>query len=156
MQFGNGYHRHQGHYHHPEAAYPAAEEFDLGLFPTEMQLSHAARCEDPVGGVEHQPRLGHLQQRCAHVGVLPAGVDLQGQTAKGQTQRDGHRQQDIDQDRLRRVPLAVALEVADVLVNLVQAGIQLLATPQQGTDQQGQRQEQQRSLGQAIGQFAQA
>ncbi|MNI30884.1 hypothetical protein D3C73_847450 [compost metagenome] len=54
------------------------------------------------------------------------------------------------------MPLAVALEVADVLVNLVQPGIQTLATPQQRTDQQCQRQEQQRPLGQAVSQFAEA
>ena len=124
LQFGNRHHGDQRHHHHAEAADPAAQEFDLGFFPAEMQFRHATRREDPVGGVEHQPGLGHLQQRRAHVGVLPAGVDLQGQAAQGQAQRHRHRQQDVDQDRLGRVPLAVALEVADVLVNLVQARIQ--------------------------------
>ncbi len=156
LEFGDGDYGHQRHDHQPEAADPALEEFDLGLFPAEVQLCHATWRENPVGGVEHQPCLGHLQQRRAHVGVLPAGVDLQGVAAQRQAKGDRHRQQNIDQDRLRGVPLAVTLEVADVLVNLVQPRIQGFAPPQQRADQQCQRQEQQRTLGQAVGQFAEA
>ncbi|MNL05449.1 hypothetical protein D3C87_1260480 [compost metagenome] len=121
-----------------------------------MQFCHTTWREDPVGGVEHQPGPGHLQQRRAHIGVLPTGVDLQGQPAQCEAQGNRHRQQNIDQNRLRRMPLAIALEVTDVLVNLDQSRVQILAPPQQRTDQQGQWQEQQRALGQAIGQFAQA
>ncbi|MNI19625.1 hypothetical protein D3C73_730670 [compost metagenome] len=76
-----------------------------------------------------------MQQRRAHIGVLPAGVDLQGQPAQGEAQGNRHRQQDVDQNRLRGVPLAIAFEVTDVLVNLVQPCVQTLASPQQRTDQ---------------------
>ncbi|MNI49550.1 hypothetical protein D3C73_1041640 [compost metagenome] len=70
-----------------------------------------------------------MQQRRAHVGVLPACVDLQRQPAQGQAQCNRQRQQNVDQDRLWRVQLAVTLEVADVLMDLVQAGIQAFAAP---------------------------
>ncbi|MNS65696.1 hypothetical protein D3C72_988720 [compost metagenome] len=132
------------------------QELDLRLFPTEVQFRHAARRQNPVSGVEHQPRLTHLQQSRAHIGVLSTGIDLQRQTAECQAQRHRHRQQNIDQDRLRGVPLAVTLEVTDVLVNLVKPRVQILAPPQQGADQQGQGQEQQRSLSQAVSQFTEA
>ncbi|MNG04280.1 hypothetical protein D3C84_874020 [compost metagenome] len=141
MQLGNRHHGDQRHHHHAKATNPAAEEFDLGFFPAEMQFRYATWRQDAVGGVEHQPGPGHLQQRRAHARVLPAGVDLQGQATQGEAQRHRHRQQDVDQDGLGRVPLAVALEVADVLVNLVEARIQLLASPQQCANQQRQRQE---------------
>ncbi|MOA61452.1 hypothetical protein D3C78_1865980 [compost metagenome] len=52
--------------------------------------------------------------------------------------------------------MAVALEVTDGLVNLVQASIEILAPPQQRADQQRQGQEQQWPLGQAIGQLTEA
>ena len=156
LMFGNRDHGHQRQYHQAKLAYPALQEFDLGPFPAKVQLRHAARREDAVGGVEHQPGLGDLQQGRAQVGVLPAGVDLQRVAAQRQAQGHGHRQQDVDQDGLRRMPLAVALEVADVLVNLFQAHIQRIAPPQQRADQQQQRQEQQRALGQAVIQLADA
>ncbi|MNP01109.1 hypothetical protein D3C76_929120 [compost metagenome] len=136
LMLGHRHHADQGQDHGAEAADPAAEEFDLGFFPAEMQFCHPARGEYPVGGVEHQPGLGHLEQRRGEVGVLPAGVDLQGIAAQGQAQAQGHGQEDVDQDRLGCVPLAVTLEVADILVNLGQARIQVLAPPQQGADQQ--------------------
>ncbi|MND84586.1 hypothetical protein D3C80_764810 [compost metagenome] len=136
LMLGHRHHADQGQDHGAEAADPAAEEFDLGFFPAKVQFGHPARGEYPVGGVEHQPGLGHLEQRRGEVGVLPAGVDLQGIAAQGQAQAHGHGQEDVDQDRLGCVPLAVTLEVADILVNLGQARIQVLAPPQQGADQQ--------------------
>ena len=61
LQFGHRHHGDQSHDDHAQAADPAAQEFDLGLFPAEMQFCHTARREDPIGGVEHQPGPGHLQ-----------------------------------------------------------------------------------------------
>ena len=49
--------------------------------------------------------------------------------------------------------LAVALEVADVVVQLRQLVVQVAAFPQQSGDQQEQRQEQQRPIDQAFAQF---
>ncbi len=121
-----------------------------------MNLGHPARREDTVGRIEHQPGLGQLPQRRAKVGVLPAGVDLQGVAAQRQTQAHRHRQQDVDQDRLRGVPLAVATEMADVLVHLAQALVQVLASPQQRADHQQQRQEQQWALAQPVSQLLEA
>ncbi|MNQ28267.1 hypothetical protein D3C85_415410 [compost metagenome] len=123
LQFGNGDDSHQCHDHDAEAADPSAQELHLGLFPAEMQFCHATRREDPVGGVEHQPGPGHLQQRRAHIGVLPTGVDLQGQPAQCEAQGNRHRQENVDQNCLRRMPLAIAFEVTDVLVNLVQSRV---------------------------------
>ncbi|MNS78874.1 hypothetical protein D3C72_1125080 [compost metagenome] len=154
--FSDGYHADQRQHHGAEAANPAAQEFDLGALPAEVQLGHATRCQNPVGGIEHQPGLSDLQQRGAEVGVLATGVDLQGQAAQGQAQAHGHGQEDVDQNGLWCVPLAVTFEVADVLVNLAQPGVQVFAPPEQGTNQQQQRQEQQRTLCQAIAQLLQA
>src|SRR5471032_1908183 len=153
LMFGDRYHGHQGQHHQPETANPALQEFDLRFFPAKMQLRHAPRRQNPVRGVEHQPRQTYLQQGRAQVAVLSSGVDLQRITAQRQAQRQGHGQQDVDQDRQRRVPLAVTFEVADVRVQFVQLAVERIALPDQGADQQQQRQEQQRALGQAIGQL---
>jgi hypothetical protein len=147
--FGHRHHGHQGQHHQPSGG-PSPEEFDLGFLPAEVQFGHAARREDAVGGVEHQPGLGDLQQAPRRGWRSAPGVDLQGVAAQRQAQGHRHGQQDVDQDRLGRVPLAVALEVADVLVNLFQPCVQGVAPPQQGADQQQQWQEQQRALGQAV------
>ncbi|MNM72444.1 hypothetical protein D3C81_841390 [compost metagenome] len=154
--FGHRHHTYQCQYHGAQAAHPAAQELDLRLVPAEVDFRHATRGEDAVGGVEHQPGLGQLPEGGTEVGILTAGIDLQGVAAQGQAQADRHRQQDVDEDRLGRVPLAVTAEVADVLVHLAQPLVQVLAPPQQGADHQQQGQEQQRSLAQPIGQFLEA
>ncbi|MOA18297.1 hypothetical protein D3C78_1386060 [compost metagenome] len=113
-------HRHdadQRQHHGAQAAHPAAQELDLWFVPAEVDFRHATGCEDTVGGVEHQPGLGQLPECGAQVGVLPAGVDLQGVAAQRQTKADRHRQQNVDKDCLGRVPLAVTAEVADILVH---------------------------------------
>ncbi|MNE20152.1 hypothetical protein D3C80_1132600 [compost metagenome] len=141
LVLGNGDHAYQRQHHDTQATDPAAQELDLGLLPAEMQFGDTTRREDAVGGVEHHPGLGELQQGGAQVGVLPAGVELQGKAAQAQGQGTRQGQQDVDQNGLGRVPLAVALEVADIVVHLGQACIQVAAAPDQGTDQQRQRQE---------------
>ena len=120
-----------------------------------MQLGHAAIGEDAVQGVEHQPGLGHLEQRLTQVGVLSAGIHLQGEAAQRQKQRARQGQQYVEHDRHRRVQLAVAFEVADVLMQLGELAIQVAAAPQQHANQQQQRQKQQRPFGQTCTQLAQ-
>ncbi|MNJ51175.1 hypothetical protein D3C77_464730 [compost metagenome] len=156
LVLSHGHDPNQGQHYGTEATNPAAQEFDLGSFPAEMQFSHTTRRQNPVGGVEHQPGLSDLQQSGTEVGVLATSVDLQGQAAQGQAQAHRHGQEDVDQNGLGRVPLAVTFEVADILVNLGQPGIKVFAPPEQGANQQQQRQEQQWALGQAIAQLLQA
>ncbi|MNM91267.1 hypothetical protein D3C81_1035630 [compost metagenome] len=153
---GHGHHADQRQHHGAKPAHPAAQELDLRLVPAEVDFRHATRGEDAVGGVEHQPGLGQLPERRAKVGILPAGVNLQGVAAQGQAQAYRHRQEDVDQDCLGRMPLAVTAEVADVLVHFAKSLIQVLAAPQQAADHQQQRQEQQRPLAEAVGQFLEA
>ncbi|MNI57334.1 hypothetical protein D3C73_1123890 [compost metagenome] len=132
-------HRHdadQCQHHCAQPAHPAAQKLDLRLVPAEVNFRHPAGSEDAVGGVEHQPGLGQLPERGAKVGVLPAGVDLQGIAAQGKAQAHWHRQEDVDQDRLGRMPLAVTAKMTDVLVHLAQPLVQVFAAPQQGADHQ--------------------
>ncbi len=128
----------------------------LRPLPAEMQLGHAAGGEDAVRGIEHQPRLGDLQHGRAQPGILPAGIDQQGIAAQCQAQGHRHGQQNVDQDGGRRVPLAVALEVADVLMHGIEFLVEKRALPLQQTYHQQQRQEQQGSLHQTVGQLAHA
>ncbi|MCY1404579.1 hypothetical protein D3C76_1659840 [compost metagenome] len=86
---GNGHHADQRQHYNTEAANPAAQELDLGLLPAEVQFGYASGREDAVGGVEHHPGLGQLQQGRAQVGVLPTGVELQGKAAQGQGEGAG-------------------------------------------------------------------
>ncbi|MNG98492.1 hypothetical protein D3C79_576350 [compost metagenome] len=117
LVLGHRHHADQCQHHGAQAANPAAQELDLWFVPAEVDFRHATGCEDTVGGVEHQPGLGQLPECGAQVGVLPAGVDLQGVAAQRQTKADRHRQQNVDKDCLGRVPLAVTAEVADILVH---------------------------------------
>ena len=119
-----------------------------------MQFADTARGQDAVQGVKHQPGLGHFQQGAAERGVLAARVDQQGDA--GQAKQQGHRQceQQVDQDRQRRMQLAVALVVADILMQLLQLGEQPAAPPYQGADEQQQRNEQPGTVDQAGAQFA--
>ncbi|MNQ41853.1 hypothetical protein D3C85_555430 [compost metagenome] len=155
LVLGDGDHAGQGHDHQAEAANLPMEKYYLRAWPAEMQLGQPARREHPVEGIEHQPGLGHLEQGRAEVDVLPAGVHLQSEAAQGQEQGAGQRQQQVEQNRQGRVQLAVALEVADVLVQFVELAVQVAAFPQQQADQQQQRQKQQRPLDQAGAQLAQ-
>lgn len=153
LVLGHRHHADQRQDHNAEADQVPVEEADLFAAPVEMPLGDAARGEDAMGGVEQQPDLGHFQQGAAEGGVLAAGVQQQGQPGDGEGQGAGQGEEDGDQDRQRGMQLAVALEVADVVVQLRQLVVQVAAFPQQRGDQQEQRQEQQRPIDQAFAQF---
>ncbi|KIV73497.1 hypothetical protein SZ55_1385 [Pseudomonas sp. FeS53a] len=156
LVLGDGHHGHQGHDHHAEAADLLAQQRHLGARPAEVQLGDAARGEDAVQGVEHQPGQGHLQQGGAEGGVLATGVDVQGQAAEGEEQGHRQRQQHVEQQRQGRVHLAVALVVADVVVQVVELAVQPAAPPEQGADQQQQGDEQPGAVHQAFPEFGDA
>ncbi|MNF65714.1 hypothetical protein D3C84_474860 [compost metagenome] len=154
--FGHRDYGHQGHDHATEATDLAAQEGYLRTVPAEVQLGDAAGGEYAVEGVEHHPGLGHLHQGGAQGGVLTAGVDLQGEAAEHEEQAHRQCQQHDEEECQRGVQLAVALEVADVLVELLELGVQVPAFPEQGTDHQQQRQEQPGAVHQAFAQLAHA
>ena len=86
LLLGKGDDGHQGQDHKTEFADPVLQERDQRFFPAKMQFGHATRRQNPVSGVEHQPGLGHLNQRRARIGIHAPGIGLQGVAAQGQRQ----------------------------------------------------------------------
>ena len=156
LALGDGHHRHQrqGQQTHPSDQ--PAQRLCLGPRPAEVGLGHAAGGQQAIHRVEHQPAGGDLQQRRADGGIDPAFVTLQGHAAQPEHQTRRQAQQDGEQDGLGRVQLAIALIVADVLVELVDPPMDARALPDQGGESQYQRQQQQRPLGQTDIEFVQA
>src|SRR5690606_38340613 len=153
LVLGEGHHAHQQKQRQTQPAHLPVQERHLIRRPAEMPLGHAAAAQDPVGGVEHQPGPGHGEQRGAQVGVLATAVELQRVAAQRQHQAAGQGLQQVEEQGQRRVPLAVALHHADVLVQRPQLALpQLAPAYQDGAEQQ--RQEHPGALRQAADQRA--